>query len=118
MEMNFLKSVPIFHCIIPHSLLLFAANPCAFELNFCLYVGSPVFCTLLLQPSAFSTAGKSVNFHVDLCAQCPELHRFIQHNYTPNGNISFSFYIMNGVPEAQSENIKLSDASQGDSELN
>lgn len=25
---------------------------------------------------------------------------------------------MNGVPEAQSENIKLSDASQGDSELN
>lgn len=27
------------------------------------------------------------------------------------------FYIMNGVPEAQSENIKFSDALQGDSQL-
>lgn len=113
--MNFRKSVPIFHCIIPHSLPLFATNPCAFELNFCLYVGSPFFS---IQLSVFSTAGKSVNFHVDLCAQCPELHRFKFNTATDTHRMEIfhsPFYIMNGVPEAQSENIKFSDALQGDS---
>lgn len=112
MEMNFRKSVPIFHCIIPHSLLLFAANPCAFEFKFCLKSVrlSPI------QLQAFHTAGKSVNFmwicvhnvlnYIDLSLTQP---------HTQNENISFSLYIMNVVPEAQSENIKYSDASQGDS---
>lgn len=56
MEMNFLQSVPIFHCIILHSLLLFSANPCAFELYFCLYVES--FSRLFSLPSTGRKVGK------------------------------------------------------------